>query len=105
MSRLIFLYVFLIAARPLCLQSQVRWDGGAGTNRWNDAANWVNDLIPDNTDRVILDNSVVHGSYTVQLPEGNVAVTVASLSMVPDDGNHIEAVLPSGNISVPGFVA
>jgi hypothetical protein len=32
----------------------VTWDGGAGTNRWNDAANWSDDRVPGANSTVIV---------------------------------------------------
>src|SRR4051794_8943982 len=32
----------------------VNWDGGAGTSRWHDAANWDTDMLPGSSDRVCI---------------------------------------------------
>ncbi|MBM4161982.1 MAG: hypothetical protein FJ217_12910 [Ignavibacteria bacterium] len=45
----------------------VTWDGGAGTTKWSDAANWSTNSLPSPADDVVLDNSSVSGSYTVDV--------------------------------------
>ena len=47
------------------------WDGGAGTDNWNDAANWSGNLVPDATSNVILDHSFVAAAYTVRIRTAN----------------------------------
>ncbi len=46
---------------------RITWDGGAGTNNWNDAANWSNNTVPTSSDNVYLDNSIVTNAYTVEV--------------------------------------
>lgn len=43
------------------------WDGGAGTTEWTDANNWNTDLVPSSTDKVVLDNTLVSGNYTLNV--------------------------------------
>lgn len=89
---IIFLVVFSATAK-----SQITWDGGGDAVSWNDAGNWVGNVVPGAADNVLLDNSVVAGSYTVNLPTGAVSVTVASLTITPVIGNTITLLLPTGN--------
>src|SRR5512132_1889159 len=37
----------------------VNWDGGAGTDLWNDAANWTGDSVPAPTDYVCIPDTVL----------------------------------------------
>ncbi len=49
------------------------WDGGAGTNNWNDAANWNPDGVPINGDNITINTSVtinVNLAATVSLNGG-----------------------------------
>jgi hypothetical protein len=43
------------------------WDGGAATSNWSDAANWTGDAVPLASDTVFIDNSIVPGTYTINL--------------------------------------
>src|SRR4051812_31642337 len=57
------------AAAPTCTKS---WDRGAGTDNWNDAANWTGDSVPGGSDHVCLTNNatgaaVVYSSGTTQV--------------------------------------
>jgi hypothetical protein len=79
----------------------VFWDGGGGDGLWATAANWVGDVVPTPADDVVLDNSLLATTYTVNLP--NTAVTVQSLTLTPGTGNNITLVLPVGNTAEPGF--
>ncbi|MBI2419732.1 MAG: hypothetical protein HYV28_17855, partial [Ignavibacteriales bacterium] len=90
--------VFIIFS-SIILQGQVKWDAGAGTDQWSDAANWVGNNVPATTDSVVLDNSLTSGSYTVTLPSGNTNTQVARIRITPDPGNTINFVLPSTNTS------
>ena len=104
MSHLFFYtrFLFLLVAIPAF--SQKKWDGGGGDNLWNNALNWADDQEPADGDAVVLDNSVVSGSYTVQLPAGTSAVTVKSIIILPSAGNNIELILPSTNTVVPALI-
>ncbi len=44
-----------------------RWDGGAGTTNWYDANNWSPNGVPTASTAVLLDNSSVLTSYTVNI--------------------------------------
>lgn len=61
-----------------------KWDRGAGTDNWADAANWVPDGLPLATDSVVLDHDYLSGNYTVNLH--NVATSVRSLNIDPTNG-------------------
>ena len=83
--------------------AQIKWDGGAGDNQWMTAANWSGDILPGVTDDVILDNSIVAGSYTVVLPAGSILVQVRSVNITPATGNTIELHLPVTSTAVPAL--
>lgn len=84
--------------------AQKQWDGGGGDNQWNSPANWFPDGVPQPTDGVILDNAFVNSSYTVLLPEGTAAVTLAFLHLFPSGANSILLHLPAGNTASPALV-
>jgi|GEM_PF-6820340 len=100
-----YLLVIFLVVFSATVKSQITWDGGGDAVSWNDAANWVGNVVPGAADNVLLDNSVVGGSYTVNLPTGAVTVSVNSLSITPSGVNNITLVLPSGNTANPGFTA
>jgi len=75
----------------------VKWDGGASTTAWSDAANWSGNAVPGSTDIVVLDNSYVSGSYSVILPSGSVKTTFLKLSITPTLPNTITLTLPVEN--------
>lgn len=79
----------------------VYWDGGGADGLWATATNWVGDVLPAAGDDVVLDNSVLGGTYTVTLP--NTAVTVKSLTITPTGVNTITLLLPTTNTLSPGF--
>lgn len=100
------LFYFLLFAGLLSYQtslSQKKWDGEGGSNAWSNPQNWAGNTLPVATDDVLLDNSLVLGSYTVVLP--STAVTVRTITITPVSGRTIELTLPSTNISVPGITA
>ena len=76
--------------------------GGDGLS-WNDPFNWVGDIVPNSLDDVLLDNTVVPGTYTVTLPTGAVTVSVNTLTITPSGINNISLILPAGNTADPGF--
>lgn len=84
-------------------RAQITWDGGGDGTSWSDAANWVGDIAPAATDNVLLDNSVVPGSYTVNLPSGTVTTTINTITITPSGTNNITLILPSTNNANPGF--
>ncbi|HRF19427.1 MAG TPA: hypothetical protein PK977_14725, partial [Chitinophagaceae bacterium] len=67
-----YLLVIFLVVFSATVKSQITWDGGGDAVSWNDAANWVGNVVPGAADNVLLDNSVVGGSYTVNLPTGAV---------------------------------
>ena len=75
----------------------VLWDGGASTSAWADANNWDANVVPGASDLVILDNSLVPGSYVVVLPSGAVKTTLRRLTISPITGNTITLTLPVAN--------
>ena len=88
---------------PRALAATVTWDGGAASANWADALNWSGDAVPTASDEVVLDNSAVGGSYTVNLPTGATTVTIVKLTITPGAGNTITLVLPPGNTAAPGL--
>lgn len=101
MSHLFFL-IFLIAvfvSGPL--QAQRIWDGGGGNDQWNDPLNWSGNTLPLPADDVVLDHSIITGTYVVVLPGR--AVTVRSIVIDPGGSNEIQLVLPPENKDVPGL--
>jgi len=81
--------------------AQKKWDGGAGDGQWSTAINWSDDIVPILTDHVLLDNSLLNGSYTVQLPV--TAVTINRLTITPILPASIQVLLPSTNSVIPAF--
>ncbi len=81
----------------------ITWDGEGGDGLWTTNTNWAGDIIPAAADDVILDNSAVTGNYTVNLPAGNVAVTVNSLTITPAGSNTITFIIPNTNTASPVF--
>ncbi len=104
-TRLNYLFlIFILFSNSLA--AQLKWDGEASDGQWNSAANWVGDVVPAPGDNVQLDNSFVAVDYTVTLPGGSLAITVKTISISPDNGRHIELVLPPSNVAtVPAFAA
>lgn len=86
-------------------RAQVRWKGQVGDGLWTSPGNWVGNVLPTNSDEVILDNSIVPDAYTVTLPGGTQSVIVRSLTIKPAPEKTIEVILPVTNTAVPGFVA
>jgi hypothetical protein len=89
------LLITLIAA------AQKKWDGGGGDGLWATATNWSDDILPISTDDILLDNSILPGNYSVQLPV--VAVTISRLRVLPLVPASINIVLPSSNIMIPAL--
>jgi hypothetical protein len=77
------------------------WDGDAGDGLWSTPANWTGDQVPGINDDVVIDNSIAGGSYTVSLPEGNIAFTVNTLIIAPQDDNRIILLIPANNSASP----
>jgi hypothetical protein len=98
-----FLFSTFLFTVSFFAKSQIKWDGEGDGVSWNDATNWVGNVVPISTDNVLLDNSVVGGSYTVDLPTGVVNVTVSTLTITPSGANIITLNLPSLNTNDPGL--
>lgn len=83
------------------LNAQIRlWTGGGSNNLWSNSANWKDNIIPGISDSVLLDNSIIKESYTVNLPGGTGAsarVIIKNLTITPAAGKTIECILPSDN--------
>lgn len=81
------------------------WNGSVDS-AWTTAGNWTGCTgggAPATTDDVLLDNSSVSGSYTVNLPTGGTSIVINKLTITPDSGNTITLILPSGNTAIPGL--
>lgn len=99
---LILSAVWLLASAVA--SAQVTWTGAGDAVSWNDGANWSSSTVPGATDDVMLDNTVVPGSYDVTLPSGNVAVSVNSITITPAAGNNISLILPTTNTAATGLL-
>lgn len=86
----------LLLLLSLEVMAQVQWIGAGGNGLWSDPLNWDTGILPGATDDVVIDNSLVPGSFLVQLPDASVAVR--SLSLRADQGNTITLLLPSSNL-------
>jgi filamentous hemagglutinin family protein len=76
-----------------CINGGICWDGGAGTNRWTDAANWTGDLLPSTNSLVFIN---LAGSHNVVLDSGD--HTIASLSTT--GGNNLA--ITGGTLTLSG---
>lgn len=85
--------------------AQLRWTGEGHDGEWNNALNWLPGRVPAAADTIVLDNSILAGNYTVQLPAGNVAIAVQFLFIQPTQGNEIKFINPATNTSSAAFVA
>jgi FlgD Ig-like domain len=98
---------YLSAALCLAISAtawgQKTWTGGGDGASWDQGANWSGGIAPTSSDNVLLDNSAVAGSYTVNLPTGAIFVSINRLTITPDAGNIITLILPSGNTANPGL--
>jgi hypothetical protein len=74
-----------------------RWDGGANTNNYLDAANWENNQVPNSIDNAVFDHSFISGEYTVLLSTTSDRVTVNSINIDPGLGDSIRVEVPSTN--------
>ena len=78
-SRFLFSTILLFNFTVITF-GQIKWDGGASTTSWTDAANWSGNAVPTDADSIILDNTYVSGNYSVNLaPESS--QTVKSLQI------------------------
>ena len=76
--------------------AQSRWTGSASNNQWTDAVNWEPARVPAASDDVLLDNSLLAGTYRVLLPD--TGVQVRSLRIFPAEGSTILVELPLSNV-------
>jgi hypothetical protein len=83
--------------------AQITWDGGGDGISWSDANNWLGDVVPGTSDNVVLDNSAVLISYTVNLPSGLITTTINTLIITPSGANTIQLNLPNTNTGTPGL--
>lgn len=88
---------------PMIAVGQKKWDGGAGTVHWVDAANWHPDGVPSSTDSVELDNSLLLTGYTILLPTGNVSVECRKLLIRAGSEKQITVEIPIGSNAVPAL--
>src|SRR5215204_3287805 len=90
-----------------CFQmyGQIKWDGGGGDGQWNTPANWIGDITPGATDDVLLDHSVISGSYIVIFPSGITTVTVRTLVISPSVPETIEVRFFVTNTALRAFTA
>lgn len=70
----VVLVLALVGFSNNAFAQNIQWDGGAGTTNWNDAANWVGDVVPGASDNAIFPTSV--GTFTVT---GTASSAVSSL--------------------------
>lgn len=98
-------FIFFLATTflPYFLAAQIRWDGGGGNDMWNNANNWAPDGVPSASDDIILDNALITGSYSVQLPSGAIQISVNTIHITPSGSNSITLQIPSSNNSDPGL--
>ncbi len=87
---------------PAFLRAEIKiWTGLGGDSSWSNPINWTELSLPLSTDDVLLDNSNVPLSFTVNLPD--YAVTLRTLVIIPSTGRNIELILPSSNINTNAF--
>ena len=72
------------------------WTGFGGDASWNNPLNWSGNSLPQSSDEVLLDNSLLPVSYQVTLPDS--AVVLKSILISPSPGRNIELILPESNI-------
>ncbi len=102
--------MFLACRRAFCIGmiltapvlGQKTWTGQGDGASWSNADNWSGGTLPGPSDHVILDNSSVSISYTVNLPTASNPV-IARLTISPSASNTITLVLPTSNTGNPGF--
>lgn len=85
---------------PLLSAAQVKWDGEAGDGLWSTPMNWSNNLVPQSADDVLLDNTIIPGSYSIVL---NASAMLHSLRITPSPNNNIILAIPSANTSLPAL--
>jgi len=93
----------LLVTSSLLSWSQKKWDAGGDGLSWSDANNWSPNGVPISTDNVLLDNSMVAGSYTVILPTTAITISVVTLTITPTGANTIQLTIPATNTANPGL--
>ncbi|MBC7850051.1 MAG: hypothetical protein H7Y31_09945 [Chitinophagaceae bacterium] len=83
------------------IAAQKKWDGGGGDGKWTTALNWFDDMVPAQTDSVLLDNEFVLIAYSVQLPDSETVIN--KLRIAPMNTQSITLVLPATNVIIPGL--
>jgi len=91
-----------LIANPEVHGAEIKWDGGGGDGLWTNGLNWTGDMVPGNTDKVVLDNTYVAGSYEVSLGAGAVQVVLLALEINPAS-TTIQLIIPSSNTAVPAL--
>jgi hypothetical protein len=79
-----------------------RYGRETGDGSWSNPINWSGGSLPLSTEDVLLDNSVLNGSYLVMLPIST-AVSVKTITIAPAGPNTIELIIPSANTMIPCF--
>lgn len=82
----------------------VTWDGGASDNNWASALNWSNDQVPTASTLVLLNNTIVTTSYTVNITSG-ARVAGRVVIAAAGAGTPIELVLNGGTLAVSGNIS
>lgn len=85
------------------VSAQVTWIGAGDGVSWNDAANWSSGAVPLASDDVVIDNSIVSGSYNISLPGDGTTVTINSLTITPTSPFLISFLIPSSNTAGPAL--
>lgn len=100
-----FHFVLCLVILDSSVRGQVKWDGEGGDENWDNPLNWVGDNVPMVSSDVLLDNSIVSGSYAVSLPAGSTTITIKTVSITPASPNIIALVIPSSNNAAPALVS
>lgn len=94
----------LILLTALNARAQKKWDGEGMDGQWTTAVNWSDDLVPESNDSIILDHSIVPGSYKVWLPPGNTGIAVNKIFINPGAGaDSIYLIIPQNNTASPAL--
>ena len=84
-----FLFTFLVfTLLGLSSFAQVNFKNGAGDQKWSTAGNWVQNRVPEITDKVIIDTtgtSILDQSYTIQQLQSNRTHTVTGTETLTID--------------------
>lgn len=101
---LLLLIALLYAGHTQAAAPVKKWDRGAGTDNWADAANWVGDAVPVAGDSVVLDHSAFGSSYSVNLPTGVTTIELHCLRIYPSAASQTIFVnIPAGNTATPAL--